>query len=217
MAKKSGPKPNGKVQLPLFDQKTIAPLAELERAKESALKCTRCELHETRTHVVFGEGKTDQPDLLFLGEAPGKNEDLSGRPFVGKAGHLLDKMLQAIGYARSEVYICNVVCCRPPENRLPKPFEIQQCQDYLVRQIRVVRPKVIVLLGRTAAEALLGKTFKTIESIRGIWYAWDDIPARVTYHPAYLLRGADVTKKANAHDDLKAVRAKVNQIRERAR
>jgi DNA polymerase len=150
---------------------------------------------------------------MLIGEAPGQNEDEQGIPFIGRAGQLLDKMLLAINYKREDVYVANVVCCRPPANRRPALREVAQCMDYLVRQIRVVSPKVLVLLGKTATEAVLGRTFKSLEGARQNWYEWDNIPLRATYHPAYLLRNS--RKKQEALEDLKSIRAKVMQVTER--
>lgn len=211
MAKKKPPK----TQLKLFTPEVMVPFTELDAARETALKCTKCPLHETRTKVVFGHGNHDSPDLMFIGEAPGANEDLQGLPFIGRSGELFDKMLEAIRYKREDVYVANIVCCRPPMNRPPAPREIAQCMDYLIRQIAVVRPKLLVLLGQSAAEAVTGKTFKSMEGARQNWYEYDDIPMRATYHPAYLLRTP--AKKPEALEDLKAIRARVMQITENFR
>ena len=206
-------KPGAKSQLPLLGADQLFSCTELEAARESALKCVRCPLHETRTNVVFGDGKVDSPDIMIVGEAPGEQEDLKGKPFVGRSGELLNKMLHFIEFRREDLYVCNVVCCRPPKNRKPRVPEQVACSEYLVRQIRCVNPKVIVLMGRTAAEAVLNKKFKSIEGVRQTWYEWDGIPMRVTYHPAYLLRNPG--KKPESVEDLKAIRAKVMQITER--
>ncbi len=200
-----------KNQLGLFSPAVLVPFTELDAARQAALKCTKCDLCQTRKNVVFGEGKTDRPDIMFIGEAPGETEDEMGRPFVGKAGRYLEKMLSAIGYNRKDLYIANVVNCRPPENRKPSLREVAQCSEYLIRQIRSVNPMTIMLLGKTAAETVLGKPFKSIESARGRWYMWDQSPLRVTYHPAFLLRGGD--KRTEALEDLKAIRARVNQLK----
>lgn len=195
----------------LFSRPLLTPWTELDAARQQALSCTRCELHKTRTNVVFGSGKADRPDMMLIGEAPGQMEDETGLPFVGRAGKLLDNMLESIGYSRQDVYIANIVCCRPPENRKPEPQEIAQCIAYLVRQIRVVDPVVMVLLGRTAVENVLGKNPSTLDSVRGEWFIWDKTPVRVTYHPAFLLR--NTADKSKAQEDLKAVRAKINSIK----
>jgi DNA polymerase len=146
---------------------------------------------------------------MFVGEGPGSNEDAKGVPFVGRAGKLLDKMIESIELSRKDVYVCNVVCCRPPNNRKPEPREVANCAQYLVRQLRIIRPKVIVALGATAATSLTGKTQK-VGSLRGKWFEWDRTPLRVTYHPAFLLRNSD--HKIEAHADLKAISAKVSEL-----
>jgi DNA polymerase len=171
--------------------------------RKKALKCKACPLEKTRKRVVFGEGNSMQPPVLFLGEAPGEAEDAQGRPFVGKAGLLLIKMVEAMGFQRGDVYLTNVVGCRTP-NRVPDPKEIQACSTHCLGQIRAVKPKVIVALGVTAASALL-KENRGISQFRGRWYAWEGIPVRVTYHPAYLLRPNAESFKRDAWADLQAV------------
>lgn len=217
MAKKKKAAP--KNQIGLFSTKQLFPFTELDAARASALKCTRCDLHKTRTKAVFGIGNFKRPDIMFIGEGPGEQEDKKGEPFVGPAGQHLDKMLAYIDYAREDVYLANVVCCRPTDergqNRPPTLREVGRCAEYLVRQIRVVNPWVIVLLGRTAAESLLCKTFKSLEGIRKTWYIWDKTPVRVTYHPSYLLR-VKGEKNQEAREDLKAIRAKVQQVKLKA-
>ena len=166
--------------------------------------CTACKLRAGCTQTVFGVGD-EQADWLFVGEGPGADEDIKGEPFVGQAGKLLDNMLMSIGLRRgSNVYIANVVKCRPPGNRAPEPGEIATCFPYLQRQIRLIRPKVIVALGKTAATALLGRD-ATLGSLRGTVHDYQGIPLIVTYHPAYLLRSP--LEKAKAWEDLcRAVR-----------
>ncbi len=161
--------------------------------------CTACELHKTRTHTVFGIGD-ENADWLFIGEAPGAEEDAQGEPFVGQAGKLLDNMLKSIGLKRGEnVYIANVVKSRPPGNRDPHRDEIAACIPYLKRQIELIQPKLIVALGKVASETLLGHE-ATIASLRGKMHAYQDIPLIVTYHPSYLLR--TLQDKARAWEDL---------------
>jgi len=172
-------------------------LAELARL---AAACTRCPLHAGRTRSVFADGPATA-ELMFVGEGPGREEDLQGRPFVGRAGQLLDKMIAAMQYRREEVYIANIVKCRPPNNRLPSEEEGAACLPYLVRQIEIVRPKVIVLLGATAVAWLLGKT--GVSKLRGHWHEFQGIKAMPTFHPAYLLRNPPAKKDAWA--DLKMV------------
>jgi len=166
---------------------------------ESVAGCTACGLCSGRTNTVFGVGD-QQAEWMLVGEAPGENEDLQGEPFVGQAGKLLDNMLAALGLARGRnVYIANVLKCRPPGNRNPEPEEVQQCEPYLKRQIALIKPKVIVVLGRFAAQSLLRST-TPIGKLRGTVHSYEGIPVVVTYHPAYLLR--TLTDKARAWEDL---------------
>ncbi len=169
--------------------------------------CTLCGLHRTRTQTVFGVG-SHTADWLFIGEAPGRDEDAQGEPFVGRAGQLLNSMLRAIGFSREQVYIANILKCRPPRNRDPRPEEARACEPYLQRQIAMLRPKVIVALGRIAAQNLL-HTDIPISSMRGKQYTYADtgIPVRVTYHPAYLLRSPG--EKCKAWEDLLSARKMV--------
>ena len=177
-------------------------LAPIEREVSA---CRKCELHHSRTHTVFGCGNPDA-DWLFVGEAPGQHEDLQGQPFVGRAGKLLDMMIAALGMEREQVFIANVLKCRPPGNRDPQPREIEQCEPYLHRQLARIRPKVIVALGRISAQALL-KTDEPLGKLRGRvhQYGADNIPLVATYHPAYLLRSPE--QKAKAWEDLWRARA----------
>ena len=174
---------------------------KLSRISEELRGCTRCRLHSGRTNLVFGEGSA-RSGLVFVGEGPGADEDKLGRPFVGRAGKLLDKMIFAIGLEREDVYICNVVKCRPPENRAPQADETAVCSPFLFRQIEALCPKVICVLGLSAAQALLGTT-QAISRLRGIVRPWRGIPLVCTYHPAYLLRTP--TRKAATWVDLKEV------------
>ena len=160
--------------------------------------CTRCELHSSRTQTVFGVGNT-QATWMIIGEAPGAEEDRRGEPFVGRAGKLLDEMLRAVGQGRDKVFIANILKCRPPNNRDPKPDEASACRDYLERQIELVRPDIILAVGRIAAQNLLG-TDSPVGRLRGKRHALGSIPLVVTYHPAYLLRSP--TQKRKAWDDL---------------
>jgi DNA polymerase len=174
------------------------------RALQSAVAdCRACGLCETRTQTVFGVGNREAA-LLVIGEAPGADEDREGEPFVGRAGQLLNRMLAAIGLPRQQVYIANILKCRPPGNRDPRPEESLRCQPFLMRQIALVRPRVILTLGRISAQTLLG-TDVPVGRLRGRWYALgpDSIPLRVTYHPAYLLRSPE--QKGKAWEDLTAV------------
>jgi uracil-DNA glycosylase family 4 len=166
--------------------------------------CSRCKLHTLgRKQVVFGVGNP-QADLMFVGEAPGADEDIQGEPFVGRAGQLLTKIIEAIGMTRDDVYIANVIKCRPPNNRNPEPDEVEQCEPFLFRQIDVIKPKVIVALGKFAAQCLL-KTNDPITRIRGREFTYRDAILIPTYHPAYLLRTPSA--KRDVWEDMKRVRA----------
>jgi DNA polymerase len=166
--------------------------------------CSRCKLHTLgRKQVVFGVGNP-QADLMFVGEAPGADEDIQGEPFVGRAGQLLTKIIEAIDLKREDVYIANVIKCRPPGNRNPEPDEVEQCEPFLFRQIDVIKPKVIVALGKFAAQCLL-KTEAPISSIRGKEFKYRDAILIPTYHPAYLLRNPSA--KRDVWEDMKRVRA----------
>lgn len=201
----------------------ITPLAEEDLAAEQTVQvlaveqldwdglsrrvaqCTRCELHGTRTQTVFGVGD-HQARCMIIGEAPGADEDRLGEPFVGRAGQLLNAMLRATGLERGEVYITNMLKCRPPKNRDPRPDEIAACDAYLKRQIELLQPRVIMAVGRIAAQNLLNIT-ASLARLRGTRhsYAQTGIPVVVTYHPAYLLRSP--LEKRKAWEDLKTVRA----------
>lgn len=169
--------------------------AELEAAVSA---CTRCSLHATRTQTVFGVGRRNA-QWLFIGEAPGADEDRRGEPFVGRAGQLLNAMLFAIGLKREEVYIANVLKCRPPGNRDPQPQEVECCEPYLIRQIELIKPRLIVALGRHAAHSLL-KTEVPLAKLRGQRLSYHGTPLIVTYHPAYLLRNP--ADKRKVWDDM---------------
>ena len=167
-------------------------------------ECSRCKLHTLgRKQVVFGVGNPDA-DLMFVGEAPGADEDIQGIPFVGRAGQLLTKMIEAINLKRDQVYIANVIKCRPPGNRNPEPDEIEQCEPFLFRQIEAVRPKVIVALGSFAAKTLL-RSDESISRLRGRIYDFHGAKLIPTFHPSFLLRSPD--RKRDAWEDLKKARA----------
>ncbi len=176
----------------------VNPEQELLVIREDLGDCTRCRLHPGRTTIVYGEG-SPQARLVFVGEGPGFDEDQQGRPFVGRAGKLLEKMIKALGLKREEVYICNVVKCRPPSNRTPLPDEIETCSPFLFRQLEAIAPEVICALGACAAQTLLATT-KPISSLRGKRHAWRGMPLICTFHPAYLLRNA--SQKASSWQDL---------------
>jgi DNA polymerase len=175
--------------------------AELARIAQEVGACTRCKLCEQRNQAVPGEGALDPP-ILFIGEGPGADEDASGRPFVGRAGQLLDKMIAAIKLARSQVFIANIVKCRPPENRTPLPDEVGACAPFLERQIALLRPQLICTLGLPATRALLPEV-RSISSVRGREFKLGAVPLVPTFHPAYLLRNP--AAKPQAWDDLKLI------------
>lgn len=167
-------------------ESTLRP-AKLNDLEKIVKQCVRCSLCESRTNTVFGEGNPNA-DLLFVGEGPGHQEDQTGRPFVGRAGKLLNEAISSrLNITRSEVYICNIVKCRPPKNRPPLPEEVNECLPFLVNQIYQVNPKVIITLGNTPKEALTGVK-EGITKLRGTWLEWRGIPLMPTFHPAYLLR-----------------------------
>ena len=179
----------------------------LDEIRSDLGECTRCILHEGRTTLVFGAGNPDA-DLVFVGEAPGRDEDLQGVPFVGRAGQLLTKIIASIGLTRDEVYIANVVKCRPPGNRNPEPGEVQTCEPFLFRQIDVIRPKVVVALGAFAIHTLLG-TNQAISRLRGRVYEYRGAKLVPTFHPAFLLRSPD--RKRDVWEDMKKVRSLLAQ------
>jgi DNA polymerase len=170
--------------------------------------CTACELHTTRTNCVFGTGNTDA-DILFVGEAPGDNEDKTGVPFVGRAGQLLDQYLYAVDIPRESVYIANILKCRPPKNRDPLPAEEDACMDFLRRQVKLIRPKIIVCLGRIAAMRLIRPDYK-ITKEHGEWVQKDNFLITAVYHPALLLR--DPRRKEEMLVDMKKIKEKLEQI-----
>jgi len=183
----------------ISSEKTSVQEMNWEDLKRAVSSCTACSLHATRTQTVFGVGD-ERAEWLLVGEAPGGEEDRLGEPFVGQAGKLLDNMLAALGLKRGEnVYIANVLKCRPPGNRNPEPEEVARCTPYLLRQIALIRPKLIVAMGRFAAQTLLASD-ASIASLRGRVHRYAGVPLIVTYHPAYLLR--NLPDKAKAWSDL---------------
>lgn len=177
----------------------------LEEIRADLGDCCRCALSRGRDHIVFGCGN-EKARVVFVGEAPGQEEDRQGIPFVGEAGRLLDRMLFAMGLCRDDVYICNVQKCRPPGNRDPQPEEISACEPFLARQLAAIRPRVIVTLGRFAAQVLL-KDQEAISRLRGQWHVYEGIPLMPTYHPAYLLRNP--ASKREVWEDLKLVMSRL--------
>ena len=176
--------------------------------QEEIFACGKCRLCETRTNVVPGEGNP-RARLMFIGEGPGRDEDLQGRPFVGRSGELLTRMIAAIGMGRSEVYICNIVKCRPPQNRNPEPDEAAACLNYLRAQFALVRPDVVVLLGKVACRYVLREEISVMRD-HGKWFERKGTWFMPTYHPSALLR--DPSKKRDAWDDFQKIRAKLSEI-----
>src|SRR3990170_3452565 len=168
----------------------------LEDIKKQVASCKLCDLHKTRTNTVFGVGN-EKAKVMFIGEAPGANEDLKGEPFVGRAGMLLNSMLRSIGLERTDVYIANILKCRPPNNRDPLPQEVKLCTPYLQKQIALIQPKILIAVGRIAAQFLLN-TMESMSKLRGNTYQYGEqkIPLIVTYHPAYLLRSPSEKRKS---------------------
>jgi uracil-DNA glycosylase family 4 len=184
-----------------------APSMTLEEIRVEMGDCQRCKLCSTRTHIVFGSGNPNAP-LLFIGEAPGEDEDLQGKPFVGKAGQLLTKMISAMGLSREEVYIANIIKCRPPKNRNPQPDEIASCRPFLLKQIEAIRPKMICALGTFSAQTLLSSK-QRISELRGRFHEWNGIKLLATFHPAYLLRNPH--EKRRVWEDLQKIMAELRK------
>jgi len=183
-------------------EKAILPgILTLADVREELGDCKRCKLHRTRRTIVYGEGN-EKASLMLIGEAPGYDEDVQGRPFVGKAGQLLTKILQSINLPREEVYITNIVKCRPPQNRNPEPDEIRSCNPFLVKQITAIQPKIICALGSFSAQTLL-KTDTKITALRGRLYDLEGIKVVPTYHPAFLLRNPE--RKREVWEDMKKI------------
>ena len=183
---------------------SVQNVASLESFKNSICECLKCELGYTRTNFVFGVGNPNA-DIVFVGEAPGEKEDLIGEPFVGRAGKLLDKILAAINLSREDIYICNVIKCRPPQNRDPLPKEVELCEPYLKTQLSLINPKLIVALGRIAACTIL-RTKEPLKNLRNKIFKYEGIDLVVTYHPAALLRNPNFKKPA--WEDFQMIRDK---------
>ena len=201
---------NGTGQLPAPAPKIRLPVVSaLDPVRAELGECTRCKLHTTRTHIVFGVGSPEAP-LAFIGEAPGAEEDRRGEPFVGEAGQLLNKMIQAMGWRREDVYIANVLKCRPPGNRDPQPDEIAACEPFLKKQLAAIRPRVLVALGKFAGQWLCSKPGAPISSFRGKLHAYEGIPVMPTYHPAFLLRSP--SQKRVVWEDLQLVMKELDRL-----
>ena len=195
----------GIVSLPTSKTKPDDPspsrIITLEEVRKELGDCKRCKLHRTRRTIVFGEGN-ERATLMFIGEGPGYDEDVQGRPFVGRAGQLLTKIIESINLSREEVHIANIVKCRPPQNRNPEPDEIQSCNPFLMKQIRVIQPRIICALGTFAAQTLL-KTDTKISALRGKILDLEGIKVIPTYHPAFLLRNPE--RKRDVWEDMKKI------------
>jgi len=191
------------------NENSVSPASpsSLEEFNQSICNCTRCNLHKGRNKFVFGMGNPNA-DVMFVGEGPGRDEDLKGEPFVGRAGQLLDKILAAIKFDRTQIYIANIVKCRPPNNRDPEPSEMEACLPYLMEQIQIINPRFICCLGRIAAQALLDTTLP-LGKLRGIFHDWNDHKVLVTYHPAALLRFQQY--KRPTWEDMQKLRAAYDQ------
>jgi uracil-DNA glycosylase len=200
-AERRPPAPGDARQAAAGDPATAAPRGDLAAIARAVEQCKKCSLHETRKRTVPGQG-AGTPEILFVGEAPGADEDRQGLAFVGAAGQLLTRMIEAMGYTRDQVFIANILKCRPPDNRVPLPEEMERCLPYLKEQIAILKPKVIVTLGATAARGLLGLT-EGITRLRGKWLAFQDIPLMPTFHPSYLLHNPSA--KREVWQDLQAV------------
>jgi len=185
-----------------ISEKVIRPeILTLADVRKELGDCKRCKLHQTRRTIVFGEGN-ERATLMFIGEGPGYDEDVQGRPFVGKAGQLLTKIIESINLPREDVYIANIIKCRPPQNRNPEPDEIESCNPFLMKQIRVIQPKIICALGAFAAQTLL-KTDTKITALRGKFFELEGIKVIPTYHPAFLLRNPE--RKREVWEDMKKI------------
>lgn len=182
---------------------------DFDSLRNEILQCSKCSLAALRNHVIFGEGNS-QAELFIIGEAPGRDEDLQGRPFVGRSGQLLDKILDACGFTRKEhVFISNIIKCRPPENRIPTPQEAATCMPWLLKQIELVDPKILIFLGATALKYMAGSDMK-ITRERGNWLIWQNRLAMPVYHPAALLR--DPSLKRNTWEDFKKIIFKYREL-----
>jgi DNA polymerase len=180
----------------------------LQAIRDELGDCQRCKLKDKRTNIVYGVGNPDAA-LVFVGEAPGADEDRTGEPFVGAAGQLLTKMIEAMGLGRDDVYICNILKCRPPGNRNPEPDEIAECEPFLKKQLAAIRPRMIVALGKFAAQCLL-RSDAPISKLRGAWRAYEGIPLMPTYHPAFLLRTPSA--KREVWTDLQEVMRELDRL-----
>jgi DNA polymerase len=194
-----------------FDESIVKyPLDDYDKFRKIALKCNRCQLRETCTQVVMGEGSLNHK-IMFIGEGPGGTEDKKGRPFVGRAGRLLDKILESVKISREDIYITNIVKCRPPDNRNPHDKEMETCSPILKSEVKYIKPKVIVPLGSVSLKYLLGSDKKITED-RGKWYKKANLYFLPTFHPAYLLRNENMKKKV--YKDFIKIKKSIDRINE---
>ncbi|HQG13731.1 MAG: Uracil DNA glycosylase superfamily protein [bacterium ADurb.Bin270] len=206
-SKNTAPK-TAKTQILEAPVEGLADAMELADIRKVMGNCTRCKLCFGRKNIVFGVGNPNA-DLVFIGEAPGRDEDIKGEPFVGRAGQLLTKIIEAMNFKREDVYIANITKCRPPENRNPEPDEVASCIPFLIRQAELIKPKVIVCLGSVATQNLLG-TEEKITTMRGKFTSWQGIPVMPTYHPAFLLRNPNM--KRPVWEDMQVVMKKLEEL-----
>ena len=199
--------PSRAVNLPVSDPVNVA--ETLEKVRQDLGDCQRCKLAPKRTNIVFGSGNP-KAELVFVGEAPGYDEDQQGLPFVGRAGQLLTKIIESIDIKREDAYICNILKCRPPDNRNPEPDEVQACSGFMKRQLAAIRPKVVCCLGTFAAQTVL-QSAAPISKLRGKFHDIDGMRVIATFHPAYLLRSPD--KKRDVWEDMKQIRAELFRLR----
>ena len=196
-------KEQGVLELPLLQQQaTTNKDQQLENVRSELGECTRCKLHKHRRHIVFGTGNPDA-QLVFVGEGPGGEEDVQGKPFVGRAGQLLTKIINSIDLTRDEVYIANIIKCRPPQNRNPEPDEIKACEPFLIKQLDAIKPKIICALGTFASQTLL-ETDERISRLRGKFIPYRNSRLIATFHPAFLLRNPE--RKRDVWEDMKMIR-----------
>ena len=195
-------KEQGVLGLPLRQHTTLNKDHHLENIRSELGECTRCKLHQHRKHIVFGTGNPDA-QLVFVGEGPGGEEDVQGKPFVGRAGQLLTKIINSIDLTREEVYIANIIKCRPPNNRNPEPDEIKACEPFLIKQLDAIKPKIICALGTFAAQTLL-ETDERISRLRGKFIPYRNSRLIATFHPAFLLRNPQ--RKRDVWEDMKTIR-----------
>ncbi len=204
--------PDSKIYIPFLPgvkgEDSFQHLQTLEELEQEALKCKRCRLRDGCNQVIFGEGNP-RSRIVFIGEGPGQDEDIQGRPFVGRAGQLLNRILEAADFSRPEVYICNVVKCRPPGNRLPNPDEVKECTRWLEAQIRLLKPQIVVCLGAAASKAVIDPNAQ-ISKIRGNWFNRQGIRIMATFHPAALLRNE--AYKRPTWEDFKQIRDQYKKL-----